>query len=55
MSRRSIVAETRRGFAADTAGTTTITYGLVASGIALVNSSAVAIFGKELVSEFMTF
>ena len=46
----SIVAETRRGFAVDTAGTTAIEYGLAASGIALASSSAVAILGEELVS-----
>ncbi len=54
MSRRSIVAETRRGFAADTAGTTTIEYSLVASGIALASISAMSLLGEEFSSVFMT-
>ena len=53
--RHSIVAETRRGFAADTAGATAVEYGLVASGIALVNSFFVAMLGEELVSVFVTY
>ena len=52
--RHSIVAETRRGFAADTAGTTTIEYGLVASDIALASISAVSLLGEGITSVFMT-
>ena len=54
IERHSIVAETRRGFAADTAGPTTIEYSLVGSGIALASISAVSLLGEAFSSVFMT-
>ena len=53
MFRHSIMAEPRRGFAADTAGTTAIEYGLVASGIVLASISAASLLGEELASVFL--